>query len=62
MHIYTDNGDLMEEAEPIKMLPAEYELDRYTQGHQLQTADRNVKAHLFSVNGMAEWGEASSVY
>lgn len=53
-----DGRDLMLEAEPIQYLPAEYEVDRYRSRITRPTQERNVKYHLFTCAGHAEWGEA----
>lgn len=50
--------DILPEPEPIKLLPAHYEVDRYTNQVNTDTNERNVKNHLFEYNGVPEWGEA----
>jgi hypothetical protein len=58
MQVYEADTNLMDEIEPIVLLPKQYEVDRYAQRIARPSIDRNIKSHLFKVGGHAEWGEA----
>ena len=53
-----EGRDILADVEPLQLLPAHYEVDRYQSQVNKNTEQRNIKDHLFEYNGTPEWGEA----